>query len=100
MGQRASVGIGSWHARRIPGIRMCWRRLKCRYDFFLSTFAIPTMPIKHFVARKRETLMLSSDCLLAGANLSWLGYIWASGIKLEWERTECVLQGESSHAGS
>jgi hypothetical protein len=33
----------------------------------------------------------SSSFLLAGTNLNWLGLRWASVVKLDWERMECVI---------
>jgi len=41
-----------------------------------------------------------SSCLLAGMNLSWLGFRWTSVVMLEWESIESVLHGESSQDGS
>ena len=77
--------MGSLHAWRMPGISMCWRRVGCKYDFFPSTFAIIVMLIGYSIARKRETLVLSSSCLFTGTNLCWLGLRWATVIKLRWE---------------
>ena len=74
--------------------------MECEYDFFPSTFAIIHMQIGKYIARKRETLVLSSSCLFAGAILRWLGLRWASVVKLGWERMDCVFYGDSSHAGS
>ena len=95
-----SVCVGYCYVRRMSVISTCWRRVEYRYDFFPSTFAITMMSIRHSVFRKRETLMLPSSCLLTGTNLSLVGLRWVSVVNLGWERMECVLQGESSHAGS
>jgi hypothetical protein len=58
------------------------------------------MSIGHSVARERVMMAISSSCLCGGTRLSWLGLRWASVVKLRWERMECVIQGESSHAGN
>jgi hypothetical protein len=76
------VCVISWHAWIMLGISMCWRQMECKYYFFPFTFAIIIMPIGYYVARKRETLVLSSSCLLAGTNLSWLGLRWAKVVML------------------
>ena len=94
------VLVGSWHARRMPGISMCWRRAGCKYEFFPSAFAISMLSIGHSVARERVRMAISSSCLFSGSRLSWLGLRWASVVNLGWERMECVLQGETSHAGN
>ncbi len=63
----------------------------CMYDLFPATFAITIMPFGHFFARRRETLIFSSSCLLAGRNLSWSRLRWASVVRLGWDIIECVL---------
>ena len=42
----------------------------------------------------------ASGCLCVGTNLSWFACMWTSMVVLGCERMDCVLQGESSHAGS
>ena len=56
------------------------------------------MSIGHYVVRERVMMAILSSFLIGGTRLSWLGLRWASVVKLRWERMECVLQGESSHA--
>jgi hypothetical protein len=72
----------------------------CKDEFFPSAFAIIIMSIRHSVARERVMMARSSSWLFGGTRLSWLGLRWASVVKLGWEKMECVLQGESSHAGN
>ncbi len=67
---------------------------------FSSAFATTIMSIGHYVACERVLMAISSNCLLGCTSLNWLGLRWASVIKLEWERMECVLQDESSHVGN
>ncbi len=43
---------------------------------------------------------MESSCWSDGSNLSWLGLRWIIVVKSGWERVECVLQGDSFHAGS
>ena len=62
--------------------------------------AIIIMSIGHSVARERVMKAISSSYLFGGTRLSWLGLRWGSVVKLGWERMECVLQGEASHAGN
>ena len=44
-------------------------------------------------------LALLSSCLWAGTSLSWLALHLIRLVMLGWERMECVLHCESSHAG-
>ncbi len=41
----------------------------------------------------------ASNCLCVGTNLSWFACRWTSVVMLGCESMDCVLQGESSHAG-
>ena len=53
------------------------------------------------VAGLRSVMSRSaSSCLCVGTNLSWFACMWTSMVVLGCERMDCVLQGESSHAGS
>ncbi len=72
----------------------------CKYEFFPSAFAIIIMSIGHSIALERVMMAISSSCSFGGTRLSWLGLRWASVVKLGWERIDCALQGESSHAGN
>jgi len=45
-------------------------------------------------------LALFSSYLWAGTSLSWLELRRIRVFMMGWERMECVLHGESSHAGS
>jgi hypothetical protein len=58
------------------------------------------MFIGYSAARRRVIQRLLSGCLLAGTNLSCLGFRWTSVVMLGWESMERVLCGESSHGGS
>ncbi len=39
------------------------------------------------------------NCLCVGTNLSWFACRWTSMVVLGCESMDCVLHGESSHAG-
>jgi hypothetical protein len=38
--------------------------------------------IRHYVASERVMVAMSSSCLFGGTRLSWLGFRWASVVKL------------------
>ena len=58
------------------------------------------MSIERFAALRRSVLRLLYSSLLAGTNLSWLGFMRTSVPVLGWESMECVLHGEAFHFGS
>ena len=63
-------------------------------------FAIITMSIGQFAARRRGMIRLLSSCFGAGTILSWLGLRRTRVVVLGWESMECILHGEISYSGS
>ena len=67
----------------MTGICICQRRVLCKFEVFPSGFAmIIIISIRHYVASERVMVAMSSSCLFGGTRLSWLGFRWASVVKL------------------